>query len=151
MNIILINNFITFSDVFISQFIFFIYNFYYLYKKINVSKLQFDHGRGPQVYQLIQVSLATFVKQRLFIYLFLFINSIYYWLLNDIHHSFSKYTMYIYMLTFVHNIVQEGNNLIQSLVSPSNLLCLGYFSNSQKRLHLHQGASIYLGTVGQPH
>jgi hypothetical protein len=40
--------------------------------KIDISKFQFDHGRGPQVYQLIQLSRATLVKQsRLFIYLFI--------------------------------------------------------------------------------
>jgi hypothetical protein len=36
-----------------------------------ISKFQFNHGRGQQVYQLIQLSRATLVKQsRLFIILF---------------------------------------------------------------------------------
>jgi hypothetical protein len=49
--------------------------------KIDISKFQFNHGRGPQVYQLIQLSHATLVKQSCLLYLFIYITP----LLKDLH------------------------------------------------------------------
>jgi hypothetical protein len=51
--------------------------------KINISKFQFDHGREPQVYRLIQLSRATLVKQSRFLNLILMTKSLNYYF-NDL-------------------------------------------------------------------